>query len=61
MGSRNATPKDFRAVISYLEQGTFPLTEMITQKVKPEDAARAVKEWAGDPGKVMKILLDFNS
>jgi hypothetical protein len=34
---------------------------MITQKVKPEDAARAVKEWAGDPGKVMKILLDFNS
>jgi 2-desacetyl-2-hydroxyethyl bacteriochlorophyllide A dehydrogenase len=61
MGSRNATPEDFRAVISYLEQGTFPLTKMITQKVKPEDAARAVKEWAGDPGKVMKILLDFNS
>ena len=61
MGSRNATPKDFRAVISYLEQGTFPLSEMITRKVKPEEAARAVKEWAADPGKVMKILLDFKS
>lgn len=61
MGSRNATPEDFRAVISYLEQGTFPLTDMITHRVKPEDAARAVKEWAADPGKVMKILLDFNA
>jgi len=61
MGSRNATPEDFKAVISYLEQGTFPLDDMITHKVKAEDAALAVKEWAGDPGKVMKILLDFNT
>jgi len=59
MGSRNATPEDFRSVIAYLEQGSFPLDRMITKKVKPEDAARAVKEWADDPGKVMKILLDF--
>lgn len=61
MGSRNATPQDFREVISYLEQGTLPLSELITRKVKPEEAARAVKEWAGDPVKVMKILLDFKS
>jgi len=61
MGSRNATPEDFRAVISYLEQGIFPLDRMITRKVKPEEASLAVQEWAGDPGKVMKILLDFNS
>jgi len=61
LGSRNATPEDFRAVISYLQQGTFPLDRMITRKVKPEEAPLAVLEWAGDPGKVMKILLDFNS
>jgi 2-desacetyl-2-hydroxyethyl bacteriochlorophyllide A dehydrogenase len=61
MGSRNATPEDFKAVISYLEQHTFPLDLMITQKVKPEDAARALKRWADDPGKVMKILVDFKS
>jgi 2-desacetyl-2-hydroxyethyl bacteriochlorophyllide A dehydrogenase len=61
MGSRNATPENFRAVISYLEQGTFPLDRMITHKVKPEDASRAVKQWADDPGKVMKILIDFKS
>jgi len=59
MGSRNATPEDFRAVISYLERGTFPLEKMITQKVKPEDAADAVAAWAAEPGKVMKILLDL--
>ena len=61
MGSRNAAPEDFEAVISYLEQGTFPLDLMITRKVKPEDAALAVKKWADDPGKVMKILVDFKS
>ncbi|MCP4311592.1 MAG: zinc-binding alcohol dehydrogenase family protein [Bacteroidetes bacterium] len=59
MGSRNATPEDFRAVITYLERGTFPLQKMITEKVKPEHAAAAVKRWSEDPGKVMKILLDF--
>jgi len=59
MGSRNATPEDFRAVISYLERGTFPLDKMITLKVKPEGAANAVKKWAADPGKVMKILLNL--
>ena len=46
MGSRNATPEDFRAVISYLERGSFPLDQMITRKVKPEDAAEAVQAWA---------------
>ncbi len=61
MGSRNATPEDFKAVISYLEQHTFPLDLMITQKVKPENADRALKRWADDPGKVMKILVDFKS
>jgi 2-desacetyl-2-hydroxyethyl bacteriochlorophyllide A dehydrogenase len=59
LGSRNATPEDFRAVISYLERGTFPLEKMITEKVKPVGAADAVKRWAADPGKVMKILLDL--
>jgi 2-desacetyl-2-hydroxyethyl bacteriochlorophyllide A dehydrogenase len=60
MGSRNATPDDFRAVISYLERGSFPLDQMITQQVRMEEAGEAVKQWADDPGKVMKILLDMS-
>ncbi len=61
LGSRNAMPEDFRDVITYLERGSFPLERMITRKVKAGEAARAVQEWASDPGKIMKILLDFNS
>ncbi len=60
LGSRNANAGDFRAVISYLEQGQFPLDRMITRKVQLEQAGKAVKEWADDPGKVMKILLDMS-
>ena len=59
LGSRNATPDDFRAVISYLEGGAFPLNKMISGKVKPENAATAVQAWADEPGKVMKLLLDL--
>jgi 2-desacetyl-2-hydroxyethyl bacteriochlorophyllide A dehydrogenase len=59
MGSRNAAPEDFSSVISYLENGNFPLTEMITRKISPGEAGEALKEWAADPGKVMKILIDF--
>ena len=59
LGSRNATPSDFEAVISYLKQGTFPLDEMITRVIQPEEAAGAVAEWAANPGQVMKILVQF--
>jgi hypothetical protein len=33
---------------------------MITQQVRMEEAGEAVKQWADDPGKVMKILLDMS-
>ena len=59
LGSRNASPQDFRAVISYLEKKNFPTDKLITRKVRPENAAEAVGSWAKEPGKVMKILLDL--
>lgn len=59
-GSRNATPTDFEAVIRYLKQGTFPLEEMITRVIQPEQAADAVSAWAANPGRVMKIMVQFN-
>ena len=60
LGSRNARAEDFRAVISYMEKGQFPLEQMIIRKVRLEEAGEAVKHWAEDPGKVMKILLDMS-
>lgn len=59
LGSRNATPSDFEAVIQYLKKGTFPLDEMITRVIQPEEAADAVAQWAANPGQVMKILVQF--
>lgn len=59
MGSRNATPSDFEAVVHYLKQGTFPLEEMITRVIQPEEAADAVHAWSANPGQVMKIMVQF--
>ena len=58
-GSRNAQPSDFRAVIHYLERGTCPVDRLISNEVKPEAAEAAMNEWAANPGKVFRILVDF--
>lgn len=58
-GSRNAQPSDFRAVIRYLERGTCPVDLLISNEVKPEGAANAMDQWAANPGKVFRILVNF--
>ncbi|SEF82286.1 2-desacetyl-2-hydroxyethyl bacteriochlorophyllide A dehydrogenase [Xylanibacter ruminicola] len=58
-GSRNAQPSDFRAVIHYLERGTCPVDRLISSEVKPEKALDAMQEWSANPGKVFRILVDF--
>jgi len=59
-GSRNAMPQDFRAVIHYLERGTCPVNQLITKVVKPEQALQTMQWWSQNPGKVFRILVDFN-
>lgn len=59
-GSRNALPEDFRAVIRYLEQGTCPKDELMTAIVQPEEALEAMQQWAAEPGKVFRVLVDFS-
>lgn len=58
-GSRNAQPSDFRAVIHYLEKGQCPVDALISSVVKPESAPEAMGQWAENPGKVFRILVDF--
>ena len=58
-GSRNALPQDFRAVIHYLERGTCPVSRLISRVVSPEEAQKALDEWAAAPGKVFRILTKF--
>ncbi|MBQ5623423.1 MAG: zinc-binding alcohol dehydrogenase family protein [Alistipes sp.] len=58
-GSRNAMPEDFRAVIQYLQNGTCPKDELISAVIKPEEAEETLKQWAENPGKVFRILVEF--
>ena len=58
-GSRNAQPSDFRAVIHYLERGTCPVDRLISGEVAPEGALEAMQQWAANPGKVFRILVQF--
>jgi len=58
-GSRNALPQDFRAVIHYLERRTCPVDRLISSEVTPEEAQKALDEWAAAPGRVFRILTKF--
>lgn len=58
-GSRNAMPEDFRAVMEYMKKGTCPKDELISGIYKPEQAQQALEEWAQNPGKVFRLLIEF--
>ena len=59
MGSRNANPSDFEAVIKYLKSSQVDEGILISKTVSPEEAPVAMKEWSEAPGKIMKILVQF--
>jgi L-galactonate 5-dehydrogenase len=59
MGSRNATPADFQAVIQYLQRKTFPVGQMISKTIVPSQFDETMKSWAADPGKIFKIMVKF--
>ncbi|WP_286753599.1 MULTISPECIES: zinc-binding alcohol dehydrogenase family protein [Sphingobacterium] len=58
-GSRNATSKDFVAVMNYLEMKTCPLEDLITAIYRAEDAQFALEAWLNDPGRVFRLLIAF--
>jgi threonine dehydrogenase-like Zn-dependent dehydrogenase len=56
MGSRNANPSDFEAVIKYLTNANAPIEKFISRIIKPNQSAEALKTWSDAPGKVFRIL-----
>jgi 2-desacetyl-2-hydroxyethyl bacteriochlorophyllide A dehydrogenase len=58
-GSRNATTSDFEDVIRFLEENIFPVDEIISRIVKPEETVVALKEWSANQEKYLKILVEF--
>src|SRR5690606_20598784 len=59
LGSRNAMPDDFKAVIKYLKQGVCPVDKLISVVCRPEEAQRALEKWDGQPGSVFRVLIEF--
>lgn len=60
LGSRNCT-QEFPEVIEYLEQGNFPVDEVISKTVTAEDAGAALADWATDPSGIIKIMVSFQT
>lgn len=59
MGSRNANPNDFAAVMKFLKESDLDENLLITKIVEPEEAPELMKEWSEDPGKILKLLVKF--
>jgi threonine dehydrogenase-like Zn-dependent dehydrogenase len=57
LGSRNATPGDFEAVISMLEQGRFPVEETISMTTPMEEAGDVLRKWDSNPSSISKVLV----
>jgi threonine dehydrogenase-like Zn-dependent dehydrogenase len=60
LGSRNALPEDFRAVIEMLEAKRFPVQEAITHRVGMEDVPEVLAAWDREPARFGKIVVEVS-
>ena len=58
-GSRNSMPEDFADAVSILKSGTFPTDAMVSRTVPFNEAGDVLEYWNGQPGKVMRIVVDM--
>jgi 2-desacetyl-2-hydroxyethyl bacteriochlorophyllide A dehydrogenase len=57
VGSRNAQPEDFHAVIKLLEAQKFPVEQAVSLVVSLEEAPGALRSWSENPSSFKKILV----
>jgi threonine dehydrogenase-like Zn-dependent dehydrogenase len=57
LGSRNALPEDFHAVIQMLEQGRFPVDEAVSTVISLEEAPEILAAWSSNPSQFSKIMI----
>jgi 2-desacetyl-2-hydroxyethyl bacteriochlorophyllide A dehydrogenase len=60
LGSRNALPEDFHAVIRMLEAGKFPVDEAVSLVVPIEEAGNALRTWSENPSRFKKIMISLD-
>jgi threonine dehydrogenase-like Zn-dependent dehydrogenase len=57
LGSRNALPEDFHAVIRLLQARKFPVELAVSLVVSLEEAAHALRSWSENPSRFKKIMV----
>lgn len=60
LGSRNAMPEDFHAVIRLLEAGKFPVDQAVSLVVPLEEAGNALRSWSEEPSRFRKIMVSLD-
>ena len=60
LGTRNAQPEDFLQVMAMLGAGRFPVSEVISQKVRLEEAPEIFAAWSAEPARFTKIMIDLD-
>ena len=60
LGSRNAQPEDFHAVIRLLEARRFPVDQTVSAVVPLEEAPHALRCWSENPSAFKKILVSLD-
>lgn len=60
LGSRNAEPEDFHAVIRLIEAGKFPVDQAVSLVVPLDEAADALCSWSANPSRFKKILVSVD-
>jgi len=58
MGSRNALPADFEAVIAYLENLDHAPDDLISKVFPFDEAEAALPYWAKERASTLKILIE---
>jgi 2-desacetyl-2-hydroxyethyl bacteriochlorophyllide A dehydrogenase len=60
LGTRNALPDDFAAVVAMLTEGRFPIESAISHVFPFDQAGAAFASWSADPTQYRKILVEVN-
>jgi threonine dehydrogenase-like Zn-dependent dehydrogenase len=57
LGSRNAQPEDFQAVIRFLETRNFPVDETVSLIASLEQSPEVLRLWSEKPSRFRKIMV----
>jgi len=60
LGSRNASPSNFRSVVKYLEQIDYNINELISHIINMNEVPEVMQVWAEKPSEIRKIIVDLD-